>query len=226
MAGWTPQLRGSHQLYLGSNPSNRVEMLRCWQRVTKMDVPWCPCLLPGLHVDEFDFWAPDLSSVRYWVEMKCDVYSALKTRLKEHSFLEYILNQGTGPGGRWSEGIHSFPHSLNKSFKNTMPGWAPKVWQGAGLTWARFWTCTYRMSNSGWIWRELGFPSGSEGKEPACGSGDSRDPGLIPGLGRSPGEGMATHSSILAWRSPWIEEHGGLQSRNAKRKTIQLSRLS
>ena len=25
-------------------------------------------------------------------------------------------------------------------------------------------------------------------------------------------EGMATHSSILAWRTPWIEEPGGLQS--------------
>ena len=23
---------------------------------------------------------------------------------------------------------------------------------------------------------------------------------------------MATHSSILAWRIPWTEEHGGLQS--------------
>ena len=25
-------------------------------------------------------------------------------------------------------------------------------------------------------------------------------------------EGMAIHSSILAWRIPWIEEPGGLQS--------------
>ena len=25
-------------------------------------------------------------------------------------------------------------------------------------------------------------------------------------------EGMATHSSILAWRIPWTEESGGLQS--------------
>ena len=25
-------------------------------------------------------------------------------------------------------------------------------------------------------------------------------------------EEMATHSSILAWRSPWTEEPGGLQS--------------
>ena len=40
-----------------------------------------------------------------------------------------------------------------------------------------------------------GFPGGSDGKESACSAGDL---GLIPGLGRSPGEGMATHSSILA----------------------------
>ena len=33
---------------------------------------------------------------------------------------------------------------------------------------------------------ELGFPGGSESKESACNAGD---PGLIPGLGRSPGEG-------------------------------------
>ena len=25
-------------------------------------------------------------------------------------------------------------------------------------------------------------------------------------------EGMATHSSTLAWRIPWTEQHGGLQS--------------
>ena len=34
--------------------------------------------------------------------------------------------------------------------------------------------------------------------------------GLIPGSGRSLKEGMATHSSILAWRIPWTEEPGGL----------------
>ena len=36
--------------------------------------------------------------------------------------------------------------------------------------------------------------------------------GSIPGSGRSPGGGMATHSSILAWRIPRTEEPGGLQS--------------
>ena len=49
----------------------------------------------------------------------------------------------------------------------------------------------------------------SVGKEFACNAGD---PGSIPGLGKSPGEGNGIHGSILAWRSPWTEEPGGLQS--------------
>ena len=39
-----------------------------------------------------------------------------------------------------------------------------------------------------------------------------RDLGSIPALGRSPGGGHATHSSILAWRIPWTEEPCGLHS--------------
>ena len=46
----------------------------------------------------------------------------------------------------------------------------------------------------------LGFPCGSSGKESTYSAGDL---GLIPGLGRFPGEGKATHSSILAWRILW-----------------------
>ena len=30
-------------------------------------------------------------------------------------------------------------------------------------------------------------------------------------------EGMATHSSILAWKIPWMEEPGGLQSMGSQR---------
>ena len=41
-------------------------------------------------------------------------------------------------------------------------------------------------------------------------AGGMRDRVLIPGLGRSPGGEMATHSSILAWRVPWTEEPGKL----------------
>ena len=41
---------------------------------------------------------------------------------------------------------------------------------------------------------------------------DIRDAGSIPGSGRSLEEGMATHSSLLAWRIPQTEEPGQLQS--------------
>ena len=46
---------------------------------------------------------------------------------------------------------------------------------------------------------------------------DIRDMGLIPGSERSPGRGHATQSSILAWRIPWTEEPGGLQSTGSQR---------
>ena len=36
-------------------------------------------------------------------------------------------------------------------------------------------------------------------------------------------EGMTTHSSILAWRSPWTEEPGGLQSMESQNSQTQLS---
>ena len=61
-----------------------------------------------------------------------------------------------------------------------------------------------------------GFPSGSVVKS-ACKAGATGDMGLIPRSGRSPKEGMATHSSILAWRIPWTEEPGGLQSTGSQR---------
>ena len=38
------------------------------------------------------------------------------------------------------------------------------------------------------------------------------DVGSIPGRGRSLEKGMATYSSTFAWRIPWTEESGGLQS--------------
>ena len=39
------------------------------------------------------------------------------------------------------------------------------------------------------------------------------DTGSIPGSGRSPEDGMVTHSNILAWIIPMTEEPGGLQSK-------------
>ena len=57
--------------------------------------------------------------------------------------------------------------------------------------------------------QEDGFLGGSYCKESACNAGDQ-----VQSLGcEDPLEKeMATHSSILAWRIPWTEEPGGLQS--------------
>ena len=49
-------------------------------------------------------------------------------------------------------------------------------------------------------------------KNPPANAGDLRGMDSIPGSGDPLEEGMATHSSILALRIPWIEETGGLQS--------------
>ena len=43
-------------------------------------------------------------------------------------------------------------------------------------------------------------------------AGDTSDADSIPGSGRSSEEGMAIHSSVLAWRIPWTDEPGVLQS--------------
>ena len=39
-------------------------------------------------------------------------------------------------------------------------------------------------------------------------------------------EGMATHSSILAWRIPWTEEPGGLQSMGSQKSRTWMKWLS
>ena len=50
----------------------------------------------------------------------------------------------------------------------------------------------------------MGFPGGAEGKENLpC---NVRDPGLIPGWGRSVGDGHGNPFSILVWRTPWTEK--------------------
>ena len=48
-------------------------------------------------------------------------------------------------------------------------------------------------------------------------AGDIRNVGSIPGWENHLEEGMATHSGILAWRTPWTEEPDGLQSTSSQR---------
>ena len=54
----------------------------------------------------------------------------------------------------------------------------------------------------------MGFPGGSDSKESACNVGKL---GSIPEWGRFPEGGMATRSSIHAWKISRTENPGGLQ---------------
>ena len=54
----------------------------------------------------------------------------------------------------------------------------------------------------------LGLPCTSDSKESTCNAGDA---GSILGWEDPLEEGIATHSSILAWRIPWTEDPARLQ---------------
>ena len=60
---------------------------------------------------------------------------------------------------------------------------------------------------------QMGFPGGSDGKEPACNAGD---PGSLSGSGRSPGEGNGNSLQYSCLKNPmdsraWLAKSKGLQ---------------
>ena len=61
-----------------------------------------------------------------------------------------------------------------------------------------------------------GLPWWPSSEESTCNAANMGDTGSVPGLGRTPGGQLVTHSSTLAWRIPWTEEPGGLQSMGHK----------
>ena len=63
-----------------------------------------------------------------------------------------------------------------------------------------------------------GFPGGASGKESACQCRRCKRPGFEPWVRKIPWrKKTATHSSILAWKIPWTEKLGGLQSTELER---------
>ena len=75
--------------------------------------------------------------------------------------------------------------------------------------------CVNELTSS--VYTRVGFPGGLVVKNPPANAGDIRY--NIQSLGQEDPleEGMATYSSILAWRIPWREEPGGLQSMGSQR---------
>ena len=71
----------------------------------------------------------------------------------------------------------------------------------------------------GWVLSKahLGFPSGLVSKESACSAGSRETLVLSLGWEDPLEKRMATHSSVLAWRTPWTGEPGRLQSMGLQR---------
>ena len=67
----------------------------------------------------------------------------------------------------------------------------------------------------------MGFPGGASGTEPACQCRRHKRRGFDPwvrDLQEDPlEEGIASHSSVLAWRIPWTEKPDGLQSMESQK---------
>ena len=73
---------------------------------------------------------------------------------------------------------------------------------------------TRNDSNSLFLMAESGFRGGSDGKVSACNAEDS---GLIPGWGRSPGEGNGNPFHYSCLENPRTEELGRIQSMGLQR---------
>ena len=207
-----------------------------WSRPSRLlgQVPWVTCL--GLHSVQW-LWPPSsgmcLNRSSFWILLPFHTRRLVSRQASHHgvvltlgctsepleSFASYG-HLGRTPSSRiwWIWGtartLGFFKVSLGGS---ELPWW---------LSWWRIHLQCRRPGFDPWVgkipWRRdrlptsvfLGFPGGSDGKESTC---HALDLGLIPGLGRSSGKEMTTHSCILAWRIPWTEEPGGLQSMGSKR---------
>ena len=67
------------------------------------------------------------------------------------------------------------------------------------------------------VYMYTGLSRWCSGKETDCNTGDTGDAGLTSRSGRSPGEGNGSHSTIVAWKIPWTESPGRLQSMGSQR---------
>ena len=67
--------------------------------------------------------------------------------------------------------------------------------------------------------RISGFPGGASGKEPTCQCRRCKRYWVSLSREDPLGKGMAAPSSVLAWRTPWTEEPGGLQSIESQSQT-------
>ena len=81
----------------------------------------------------------------------------------------------------------------------------------------------FSLENVGFLFRchiHVDFPDGSDDRESTCNEETRVQP---LGWEDSLEKGMATHSSIVAWRIPWTEEPGGFTVHDVSKSWTQLS---
>ena len=110
----------------------------------------------------------------------------------------WLIGKDSDPGRDWGQEEKGTTEDEMAGWHHRLNGhefeWTPGVGDGqGGLACCSSWGYKESDTTEQLNWTE----NGSAGKESACNVGDL---GLIPGLGRSPEKGKATHSSNLAWR--------------------------
>ena len=126
------------------------------------------------------------------------------------------LSMGCSRQENWSESPCLLPGDLPN------PGIKPKSLKSpvlvgrfftASTTWETHCVRYYSITH---LYIGRGFSGGSRGKESACNAAEGvRSLGQEDPLEKE----MATHSSILAWKIPWMEEPGRLQSMGLQSQT-------
>ena len=121
---------------------------------------------------------------------------------------------GNGPGSVGGWGEEGLPQRREQSAVKNL---VAKPGEEVVTNQARF---TPRLGDRAFALPRVckGFSGGSVPKNPPAKAGDAADAGSIPGREDPLEQEMATHSSILAWRIPWTEEPGGLQSMGSSQK--------
>ena len=147
--------------------------------------------------------------------------------------LQYFCLENPMDGGAWWAAVHGVARvghdwatSLSLfTFMHWRRKWQPipvflpgesqgqEAWLAAVYGVAQSWTWLKRRSSSSSSDPDWSFPGGSVGKESTCNVGDTRDVGLIPGLGRSPGGGHGNSLQYSCLENPmdrgawWVTVH-------------------